>query len=120
MASFGLTLANRGVIIGAVTVPELFDMAKRGEDSGAFRDHKKSEARRRVHGDFSAPSSGAARATMGKSRCHLRREILACGLPWRSERTEPRTSPRAQSDGHQRHGAGRPARRRNYDSEKVI
>ena len=36
MASFGLTLANRGVIIGAVTVPELYDMAKRGEDSGAF------------------------------------------------------------------------------------
>jgi alkanesulfonate monooxygenase SsuD/methylene tetrahydromethanopterin reductase-like flavin-dependent oxidoreductase (luciferase family) len=36
MGSFGLTLANRGVIIGAVTVPELFDMAKRGEDSGAF------------------------------------------------------------------------------------
>src|SRR5437773_2317544 len=36
MASFGLTLANRGVIIGAVTVSELFDMAKRGEDSGAF------------------------------------------------------------------------------------
>ena len=36
MASFGLTLANRGVIIGTVTVPELFDMAKRGEDSGAF------------------------------------------------------------------------------------
>jgi alkanesulfonate monooxygenase SsuD/methylene tetrahydromethanopterin reductase-like flavin-dependent oxidoreductase (luciferase family) len=36
MASFGLTLANRGVIIGAVTVPDLFDMAKRAEDSGAF------------------------------------------------------------------------------------
>jgi len=36
MASIGLTLANRGVIIGAVTVPELFDMAKRAEDSGAF------------------------------------------------------------------------------------
>jgi alkanesulfonate monooxygenase SsuD/methylene tetrahydromethanopterin reductase-like flavin-dependent oxidoreductase (luciferase family) len=36
MASFGLTLANRGVIIGAVTVPELFDMAGRGEDSGVF------------------------------------------------------------------------------------
>jgi alkanesulfonate monooxygenase SsuD/methylene tetrahydromethanopterin reductase-like flavin-dependent oxidoreductase (luciferase family) len=36
MSSFGLTLANRGVIIGAVTVAELFDMAKRGEDSGAF------------------------------------------------------------------------------------
>ncbi|HWH77286.1 MAG TPA: LLM class flavin-dependent oxidoreductase, partial [Candidatus Binatus sp.] len=36
MASFGLTLANRGVIIGAVTVPQLFDMARRGEDSGAF------------------------------------------------------------------------------------
>jgi alkanesulfonate monooxygenase SsuD/methylene tetrahydromethanopterin reductase-like flavin-dependent oxidoreductase (luciferase family) len=36
MASFGLTLANRGVIIGAVTIAELFDMAKRGEDSGAF------------------------------------------------------------------------------------
>src|SRR5882672_8712808 len=36
MGSFGLTLANRGVIIGAVTVPELFDMTKRGEDSGAF------------------------------------------------------------------------------------
>jgi alkanesulfonate monooxygenase SsuD/methylene tetrahydromethanopterin reductase-like flavin-dependent oxidoreductase (luciferase family) len=36
MPSFGLTLANRGVIIGAVTVPELFDMARRGEESGAF------------------------------------------------------------------------------------
>src|SRR5919109_2013775 len=36
MPSFGLTLANRGVIIGAVTIPELFDMAKRGENSGAF------------------------------------------------------------------------------------
>src|SRR5437660_11024852 len=36
MGTFGLTLANRGVIIGAVTVPELFDMAKRGEDSDAF------------------------------------------------------------------------------------
>src|SRR5574341_858814 len=36
MALFWLTLANRGVIIGAVTVPQLFDMAKRGEDSGAF------------------------------------------------------------------------------------
>lgn len=36
MGTFGLTLANRGVIIGAVTVHELFDMAKRGEDSGAF------------------------------------------------------------------------------------
>jgi len=36
MPSFGLTLANRGVIIGAVTVPQLFDMATRGENSGAF------------------------------------------------------------------------------------
>jgi alkanesulfonate monooxygenase SsuD/methylene tetrahydromethanopterin reductase-like flavin-dependent oxidoreductase (luciferase family) len=36
MASFGLTLANRGVIIGAVTVPQLFDMAQRGESSGVF------------------------------------------------------------------------------------
>src|SRR6266480_5657183 len=36
MASFGFTLANRGVIIGAVTVPELFDMTRRGENSGAF------------------------------------------------------------------------------------
>jgi alkanesulfonate monooxygenase SsuD/methylene tetrahydromethanopterin reductase-like flavin-dependent oxidoreductase (luciferase family) len=36
MASFGLTLANRGVIIGAVTVPELFDMARQGEESGVF------------------------------------------------------------------------------------
>src|SRR6266536_118218 len=36
MSSFGLTLANRGVIIGAVTVAELFDMARRGEDSGGF------------------------------------------------------------------------------------
>ena len=31
MASFGLTLANRGVIIGAVTIHDLFDMARRGE-----------------------------------------------------------------------------------------
>jgi alkanesulfonate monooxygenase SsuD/methylene tetrahydromethanopterin reductase-like flavin-dependent oxidoreductase (luciferase family) len=36
MASFGLTLANRGVIIGAVTVPQLLDMAKHGEESGVF------------------------------------------------------------------------------------
>ena len=37
MASFGLTLANRGVIIGAVTVAELIDMAERRENSGAFK-----------------------------------------------------------------------------------
>jgi alkanesulfonate monooxygenase SsuD/methylene tetrahydromethanopterin reductase-like flavin-dependent oxidoreductase (luciferase family) len=36
MATFGLTLANRGVIIGAVTVSELFAMAQRAEESGAF------------------------------------------------------------------------------------
>ncbi|HXG50718.1 MAG TPA: LLM class flavin-dependent oxidoreductase [candidate division Zixibacteria bacterium] len=36
MASFGLTLANRGVIIGAVKVPELYDMARRAEESGVF------------------------------------------------------------------------------------
>ncbi|HWP56892.1 MAG TPA: LLM class flavin-dependent oxidoreductase [Candidatus Acidoferrales bacterium] len=36
MASFGLTLANRGVIIGAVTVPELLRMARRAEESGKF------------------------------------------------------------------------------------
>jgi alkanesulfonate monooxygenase SsuD/methylene tetrahydromethanopterin reductase-like flavin-dependent oxidoreductase (luciferase family) len=35
-ASFGLTLANRGVIIGAVKAADLLDMAKRAEASGAF------------------------------------------------------------------------------------
>ena len=90
MASFGLTLANRGVIIGAVTVPELFDMAKRGEDSGAFsavwvgdsllakprlesitlafgsgRGHQESQTRRRLHGDLSAAPSGAAWRSSG-------------------------------------------------------
>ena len=37
MVSFGLTLANRGVIIGAVTVPELFDM---GHRRGSFAQAK--------------------------------------------------------------------------------
>src|SRR5438094_9471492 len=36
MASFGLTVANRGFIIATVTVPELFDSTRRGETSGAF------------------------------------------------------------------------------------
>jgi alkanesulfonate monooxygenase SsuD/methylene tetrahydromethanopterin reductase-like flavin-dependent oxidoreductase (luciferase family) len=35
-ASFGLTLANRGVIIGALKVSDLIDMTKRAEASGAF------------------------------------------------------------------------------------
>ncbi|MBI2987695.1 MAG: LLM class flavin-dependent oxidoreductase [Deltaproteobacteria bacterium] len=35
-ASFGLTLANRGVIIGAVKASDLIDMAMRAEASGAF------------------------------------------------------------------------------------
>lgn len=35
-ASFGLTLANRGVIIGAVKTSDLIDMAQRAEASGAF------------------------------------------------------------------------------------
>ena len=35
-ASFGLTLANRGVIIGAVKVADLLDMAQRAEASGVF------------------------------------------------------------------------------------
>ncbi|MBI3061729.1 MAG: LLM class flavin-dependent oxidoreductase [Deltaproteobacteria bacterium] len=35
-SSFGLTLANRGVIIGAVKTSDLIDMAQRAEGSGAF------------------------------------------------------------------------------------
>ena len=35
-SSFGLTLANRGVIIGAVKTSDLIDMAQRAEASGAF------------------------------------------------------------------------------------
>src|SRR5213594_796491 len=35
-ASFGLTLANRGVIIGAVKVSELIQMAQQAEASGVF------------------------------------------------------------------------------------
>jgi alkanesulfonate monooxygenase SsuD/methylene tetrahydromethanopterin reductase-like flavin-dependent oxidoreductase (luciferase family) len=33
-ASFGLTLANRGVIIGAIKTHDLFEMAQRAEESG--------------------------------------------------------------------------------------
>jgi alkanesulfonate monooxygenase SsuD/methylene tetrahydromethanopterin reductase-like flavin-dependent oxidoreductase (luciferase family) len=36
VASFGLTLANRGVIIGLVKVADLLEMTKRAEASGAF------------------------------------------------------------------------------------
>ena len=36
MASFGLTLANRGVIIGAVTVADLMRMTEKAERSAAF------------------------------------------------------------------------------------
>jgi alkanesulfonate monooxygenase SsuD/methylene tetrahydromethanopterin reductase-like flavin-dependent oxidoreductase (luciferase family) len=36
VASFGLTLANRGVIIGLVKVTDLLEMTKRAEASGAF------------------------------------------------------------------------------------
>src|SRR5574342_1283485 len=35
-ASFGLTLANRGVIIGAVKARDLIEMTRRAENSGAF------------------------------------------------------------------------------------
>jgi alkanesulfonate monooxygenase SsuD/methylene tetrahydromethanopterin reductase-like flavin-dependent oxidoreductase (luciferase family) len=35
-ASFGLTLANRGVIIGAIKARDLLDMAERAEASGVF------------------------------------------------------------------------------------
>jgi alkanesulfonate monooxygenase SsuD/methylene tetrahydromethanopterin reductase-like flavin-dependent oxidoreductase (luciferase family) len=35
-ASFGLTLANRGVIIGALKVKDLIDMTQQAEASGAF------------------------------------------------------------------------------------
>jgi len=35
-ASFGLTLANRGVIIGAIKARDLIDMAERAETSGIF------------------------------------------------------------------------------------
>src|SRR5574341_386836 len=34
--SFGLTLANRGVIIGAVKASELIDMTRKAEESGVF------------------------------------------------------------------------------------
>lgn len=36
MASFGLTLANRGVIIGALKARDLLELAQRGEASGAL------------------------------------------------------------------------------------
>jgi len=36
LASFGLTLANRAVIIGALKVSDLLDLARRGEASGVF------------------------------------------------------------------------------------
>lgn len=36
MASFGLTLANRAVIIGALKASDLLDLAQEGESSGAF------------------------------------------------------------------------------------
>ena len=36
MSSFGLTLANRGVVIGALRASDLLDHARQGEDSGAF------------------------------------------------------------------------------------
>ena len=36
MPSFGLTLANRGVIIGALKASDLLEIAQQGEDSGAF------------------------------------------------------------------------------------
>ena len=36
MNTFGLTLANRGVIIGALSVRDLLDMARRAENSGVF------------------------------------------------------------------------------------
>lgn len=36
MASFGLTLANRGVIIRKLKVSDLLELAKQAEDSGAF------------------------------------------------------------------------------------
>ncbi|MCH8055640.1 MAG: LLM class flavin-dependent oxidoreductase, partial [Deltaproteobacteria bacterium] len=35
-ASFGLTLANRGVIIGAIKARDLMDITERAEASGAF------------------------------------------------------------------------------------
>ena len=128
MASFGLTLANRGVIIGAVTVPELFEMAKRGEDSGAFDAvwvgdsllakprlesitllsalavvTKKSSLSRRLYGDVSAASPRFACAAMGQFGCHFSRPRLVGRLFGRSQRAESGASSRAPGDGHQGH-----------------
>ena len=36
MSSFGLTLANRGVVIGALQASDLLNHARQGEDSGVF------------------------------------------------------------------------------------
>lgn len=36
MASFGLTLANRAVILGILKAADLLELARRGEDSGVF------------------------------------------------------------------------------------
>src|SRR5262249_10561606 len=113
MASFGLTLANRGVIIGAVSVPELFDMAKRGEDSGAFdavwvgdsllakprlesiallsalrAGYKKSPAGRRLYGDLPATTPRFVGPTMGEPRCDICRSSVAGRLFRRAQRAE--------------------------------
>ena len=119
MASFGLTLANRGVIIGAVTVPELYDMAKRGEDSGAFSAvwvgdsllakprlesitllsalaaiTKKVKLAVGCMATFPQRHPGAVGAAVGELGRDFRRPLVACGLSRRTQRTEPGASPR--------------------------
>ena len=128
MASFGLTLANRGVIIGAVTVPELFEMAKRGEDSGAFDAvwvgdsllakprlesitllsalavvTKKVRLAVGCMATFPQRAPRIARAAMGQPGCHLGRARLVGGLFRWTQRAESRASARASGHGHQRY-----------------
>ena len=135
MASFGLTLANRGVIIGAVTVPELFDMARRGEDSGAFDavwvgDSLLAKPRLESIALLSALSSitKTVRLAVGCMATFPHRhpallaqqwaslDVISNGRAWLAvclggpnEQSPAQALASYQSDGHQRYGARGPA-----------
>ena len=143
MGTFGLTLANRGVIIGAVTVPELFDMAARGEDPGA----RCRLGRRQFAGKAAIKSiallsalavvTKKVRLAVGCMATFLQRhpallaqqwaslDVISGGRAWLAvcqgaQRAESRSGARAQSHGHQGHRTGRSTRGRNHHSPQVL
>src|SRR4030095_106371 len=105
-ATFGLILANRAVVLGAIPARDLIELSQQAEASGAFDT---------LWVGDSLLAQPRLRPAVGRSRRAVRRPLAPRGVSGRARRAEPRAGPRAQGHGRPVQRARRAARRGDPD-----